>query len=332
MLNRKTTIFLLSSLAVSAQLFARPDVVPAVHHDIHRQLIEQQVISSYFHTMVDSVENIQGAQPFELHPSLDLYTTWNDNFDPMNGRRPADLKDFYDIDLRGWYAPIKGRITSPFGWRKKRMHKGEDINLFTGDTVRAAFDGRVRIRRFEKRGYGNYYVIRHDNGLETIYGHLSKHIVKQDDYVKAGQAIGLGGSTGRSTGPHLHFEMRFMGIALDPARLINFDTFEPHDSIYHLDRKLAEAEQIYKSRDGRTRRQDYASSNGRRTTSNRVTPGRADRNNSRSNGSSAYHTIKKGDTLGAIARRYGTTVSRICSLNGIKANTKLQIGRKLRYK
>lgn len=313
----------LAAMTLGCEVYA--DVVPAVHREIHHMLQQQQEVSSYFQSMIDSIETMTGEQPFELHPALDLYSEWNDNFDPTGGRGTSKLADSYDIDLSGWVAPIKGRITSPYGWRKKRMHKGEDIKLYVGDTVRAAFDGRVRIRRFEKRGYGNYYVIRHENGLETIYGHLSKHIVKQDEYVKAGQAIGLGGSTGRSTGPHLHFEMRFMGIALDPSEMINFDTFEPHNPIYHLDRKRAEWAQNNKGK-GSARYTPNTPSAGQRsrgTTSSGTRSG---------GGGSGVHVVKKGDTLGAIARKYGTTVNRLCRLNGIKANTKLQIGRKIKYK
>ena len=322
LIRRIYTVF---SLFLITSFVAWADVVPTVHRDTHRMLQEQLAVMSYFYTMVDSAETVQGEKPFELHPTLDIYTTWNDYFDPMAGRRPSEMKDHYDIDLSGWYPPIKGRITSPYGWRKKRMHKGEDIKLYVGDTVRAAFDGRVRICRFEKRGYGNYYVIRHDNGLETIYGHLSKHIVKQDQYVKAGQAIGLGGSTGRSTGPHLHFEMRFMGIALDPSDLINFDTFEPHQQVYHVDRKRAEWAQNNK---GKGNSQYNAKAPVQRNVSTT-----APRNGAKpAQGGSAIHVVKKGDTLGAIARRYGTTVSRLCQLNGIKANSKLQIGKRLRYK
>lgn len=317
---RLSLVFLL----IAETLYA--DVVPNVHRDIHRELQQQQSISSFFQTMVDSVETIQGEQPFELHPSLDLYGEWNDNFFPSAAQKNA-MKDHYDISLAGWYAPIKGRITSPYGWRKKRMHKGEDIKLFTGDTVRAAFDGRVRIRRFEKRGYGNYYVIRHENGLETIYGHLSKHIVKQDEYVKAGQAIGLGGSTGRSTGPHLHFEMRFMGIALDPSDLIDFDTFLPRDSVYHFDRRRAEWAQANKGKGGSAGRYNPNASSSKTTT----TASKPAATTAKSVGT-GVHVVKKGDTLGSIARKYGTTVSRLCKLNGLRADSKLQIGKRLKYK
>ncbi len=303
---------LIAAFLFTDGIWAIGDVVPQVHRDIHKTLQEQQDVARFFQTMSDSVSTLEGEKPFELRPALDLYSEWNDNFDPMNGKKPQNLPNIVEIDLSGWYPPIKGMITSPFGWRKHRMHKGEDIKLYVGDTVRAAFDGRVRIRRFERRGYGYYYVIRHENGLETIYGHLSKFIVEQDEYVKAGQPIGLGGSTGRSTGPHLHFEMRYIGIALDPADMIDFNTFQPRNQIYKLDRKRAEWAQNNKGKSERMRASTPSSS--------------------RALNASKIHVVRKGDTLGALARQYGTTVNRLCKLNGIKANTTLQLGRRLKIK
>lgn len=328
----KIWLTLVAALHISGMVWASNDVVPTVHREIHRILQEQQEVSLSFQSMIDSTANIEGEQPLELYPALDLYSEWNDNFDPMSGKKPANLPNEIDIDLSGWYAPIKGQITSPYGWRHRRMHKGEDIKLYTGDTIRAAFDGRVRIRKFERRGYGYYYVIRHDNGLETIYGHLSKHIVNQDDYVKAGQPIGLGGSTGRSTGPHLHFEMRYMGIALDPSELIDFDTFQPHNTIYRLDRRRAEWAQNNKGKRGA--RYNSRSNSSKQTAQNtgKGKTSKAAQSQATTSGSAAYHTIRKGDTLGAIAMRYGTTVNKLCRLNGIRANTTLQLGKKIRYK
>ncbi len=312
----KIVLSLVATFIFADYIWASGDVVPQVHRDIHKTLQEQQDVARFFQTMSDSVSTLEGEKPFELRPALDLYGEWNDNFDPMNGKKPKNIGNIVEIDLSGWYPPIKGMITSPFGWRKKRMHKGEDIKLYEGDTVRAAFDGKVRIKKFDRRGYGYYYVIRHENGLETIYGHLSKHIVDQDEYVKAGQAIGLGGSTGRSTGPHLHFEMRYMGIALDPSELIDFNTFQPRNQTYRLDRKRAEWAQENKGKSGAQASSSASSSS---------------RSSSRRSGSTV-HVIRRGDTLGALARRYGTTVNRLCKLNGIRPNTKLQLGRRLKIR
>ena len=130
--------------------------------------------------------------------------------------------------------PVPGPVTSNYGYRPKfgRMHKGVDLRLKSNDTVVAAFDGKVRVVNYEGKGYGNYVIIRHPNGLETVYGHLNKHLVKENQVVKAGEPIGLGGSTGRSTGPHLHFETRFMGYAINPAAIFDFANHCTHTDQY----------------------------------------------------------------------------------------------------
>ncbi|MGY8988335.1 MAG: M23 family metallopeptidase, partial [Flavobacteriales bacterium] len=113
------------------------------------------------------------------------------------------------------------------GWRGKVFHKGLDIDLRKGDMVKAAFDGKVRYSKFNNGGYGNLIIIRHLNGLETYYSHLTKINVKPNQIVKAGDCIGTGGNTGaRWTGDHLHFEMRYMDIAFNPVLAINLDVFD----------------------------------------------------------------------------------------------------------
>lgn len=119
-----------------------------------------------------------------------------------------------------WY----GKINSEYGKRWGRQHHGLDVDLNIGDTVVAAFDGVVRYAQFNKSGFGNCVVIRHKNGLETIYGHLCKIDVVENQYVKSGQHIGLGGTSGHSTGPHLHFEMRYKDYSFDPQLLIDLST------------------------------------------------------------------------------------------------------------
>ncbi len=135
------------------------------------------------------------------YPALSLYPNWNNQYAHSYGN--AIIPDTYTIDLTGFHMPTPStKITSPFGPRWRRMHNGLDLKVNIGDTIVAAFDGKVRIVKYERRGYGKYVVIRHDNGLETIYGHLSKQLVEENQLVKAGEVIGLGGNTGRSTGSH----------------------------------------------------------------------------------------------------------------------------------
>ncbi|MBR0038135.1 MAG: peptidoglycan DD-metalloendopeptidase family protein [Bacteroidales bacterium] len=279
----------------------RADVVPDVHKRMHEQLQAEQDNSQRFQAMVDSLtnQNEETEEPFNLYSTLDLDAGWDDDHvDPLLGKAGIAIPDSAFIPMKGFVPPVIGRVNSPYGWRKRRMHKGVDLKLYPGDTVRAAWDGKVRIRKFDRRGYGYYYVLRHPNGMETVYGHLSKFIVNQNDTVRAGQPIGLGGSTGRSTGPHLHLEFRYYGIALDPAQVIDLNTFRPKSEFYEFRQKRAR----------------------------QVAQGLA------GNGTAAYHRVKQGDTLAAIARRYGTTVSRLCDLNGIRSRSTLRIGQRIRYK
>lgn len=132
----------------------------------------------------------------------------------------------YRLDFKNMVFPLKKTyVTSNYGYRRSfgRNHHGIDLKANIGDTVYAAFDGKVRIQQYNKGGYGNYIVIRHEESVETIYAHLSRSLVKKNQEVKAGEPIGLSGNSGRSTGPHLHFEIRFMGIALNPGAIADFE-------------------------------------------------------------------------------------------------------------
>lgn len=323
-------VLLLSAINIGC-VFGQ-ELVPQVHKTIHQIMQSMQEESHFFISMVDSTSNMGGEEPFDLFPALDLYTDWDDaHVDPLRGKKdPAVIPEKMKIDISKFYAPTVGRVTSNFGWRRRRMHKGTDIKVITGDTVRAAFDGRVRIKKYDRRGYGYYYVVRHSNGLETVYGHLSKHIVDAGDMVRAGQALGLGGNTGRSTGSHLHFEMRFMGIALDPADLIDFQTFKPKSDTYDFERSYAQWAQNNKGKSGRAGREPKA---GKGSTDKRQSDtARSERASSNTSKGSGVHVVRKGDTLGKIAKRYGTTVNRLCKLNGLRANSRLNLGQKIRYR
>lgn len=157
------------------------------------------------------------------NPAADIYADWdNGGVWNVSGYAPANMR----IDLRGFAMPTTSRkVTSNYGPRWGRQHAGIDVKVYIGDTIYAAFDGKVRVVKNEgdRRGYGKYIVIRHPNGLETLYGHLSKQIVSEDQIVKAGEPIGLGGNTGRSTGSHLHFETRLAGTAINPALMFDFE-------------------------------------------------------------------------------------------------------------
>ncbi|MDO5570548.1 MAG: M23 family metallopeptidase [Bacteroidales bacterium] len=165
----------------------------------------------------------RAADNMEAYPANNLYNTWTSEFLTPYSFPKSNIPDTFSINLAGFNFPTDGKVTSNFGYRSPRQHYGIDLKISMKDTIRAAFAGKVRIERYEPRGYGYYIVIRHSNGLETIYGHLSKFLVKVNQYVTSGEPIALGGNSGRSTGPHLHFETRFLGNPLNPSDLIDFN-------------------------------------------------------------------------------------------------------------
>ena len=267
---------------------------------------------------VDSImlRNLLIEEMADNNPSVELYTEWSNRYAHLATTLPDTLR----IDLRDFCMPTPSRvITSNFGARWGRQHKGLDIKVYTGDTIRSAFSGRIRIVRYEPGGYGNYVVIRHHNGLETIYGHMSKNLVKENQDVKAGDPIGLGGSTGRSTGSHLHFETRLCGIALNPALMFDFRNQDVVGD-YYLFRKSSynrESAQATRLRGVSGSSSDMASASSSR--------GKAASTQAR------LHKVKKGETLYAIARKRGTTVDALCKLNRLGKNARLLPGQILKY-
>ena len=204
------------------------------------------------------------------------------------------MPDSIEIDLSEYFHPTKNIVTSNYGPRGRRFHHGIDLRVKVGDDIHAAFDGKIRVTGLDPRGYGKYVVIRHDNGLETLYGHLSTFKVVPNQVVKAGDVIGLGGNTGRSTGPHLHFELRLLGVALNPSQLIDFKNYVPYKDTYLVCKKTSFKELIAFQR-------------------------------------VRYHIVRPGDTLSGIAKRYGVSVNRLCQLNRIGRNSIIRPKQRIRY-
>ncbi len=231
-------------------------------------------------------------------PSDDMYPTWTNTVVHYN----STLPDSFRIDLRNYVMPTPStKITDIFGYRpnRRRVHQGLDIKVQTGDTIYAAFDGKVRITSYQRRGYGYYVVIRHNNGIETLYAHLSKRLVDANQNVKAGDPIGLGGNTGRSSGAHLHFETILMGKSLDPALMFDFKN-----------QKMTGDSYMYRK------------------------PGTKYVENGQvkiAGPEKKYHKVKSGDTVEKIARKYGVSQRRIFELNGLKSNSIIRPGQTLRY-
>jgi hypothetical protein len=251
----------------------------------------------------------------------------------------ADHKDC------GFVIPVAGFVTSPFGQRtRSRYHYGIDLKLDRGDEVSAAFDGVVRISEWSS-SYGNCVVVRHYNGLETLYAHLTTRKVVCGQQVKAGQLLGLGGTTGRSSGPHLHFEVRYKGQAIDPNRIIDFND-TTHHTLKSDTLNLTAADFTYisefHSQQGRRIKHRHGRRGHYHYTYTYAAPAHSSRHHhgsSHSTASSTHvsythsaYTIRRGDSMSKIAVRNGTTVNRICQLNRISRNATLKPGHKLKLK
>ena len=215
-------------------------------------------------------------------------------------------------ETHGFKVPYQAKVHSGFKWRRRRAHTGVDLPLDTGDSVRVAFDGVVRFSSGSRTGgYGNLIVVRHSNGLETYYGHLSKRLVIPGEPVKAGEVIGLGGSTGRSTGPHLHFETRYKGQAFDPERIIAFEQGALRESLFTLKKDYFNIYSHY----GQSEKQEAEA---------KAAVAAAKQ--------AQYYKVRSGDTLGRIAAKHGTTVAKLCKLNGISAKKVIRPGQRLRVR
>ena len=249
---------------------------------------------------IDSVALIrQIKKEMAAYPSFDLYPEWSNAY--AHNYKNVVLPDSFKIDLSEFCMPTTNtKITSRFGPRRRRLHNGIDVKVYIGDTIRSAFSGKVRVVKDQgrRKGYGKYVIIRHDNGLETVYAHLSKQLVKEDQYVEVGEVIGLGGNTGRSTGSHLHFETRFLGQAINPDLLFNF---EKQDIV-------ADAYLFQKGK-------RYSRSN---TNASVVASG------------AQYYKVRKGDSLSRISQKTGVSIDRLCKLNGITRRTTLRVNQVLK--
>ncbi len=317
-MNRLTTTVAAIAIALSPAL-AQNYRLPERHSASHDNLLANQGNAGI------SVENtgkyLEALFSEEEEPEFDIYSEgWDSK--RVNCYADVVVPQTAEIDVSKFSIPHKGYITSPYGYRRRwrRMHKGVDLKVNIGDTVRAAFDGRVRIRNYERRGYGNYLVVRHTNDLETVYGHLSGFIVEEGQYVKAGDPIGLAGNTGRSTGPHLHFETRYMGYAINPCAIFDFPNQTTHTDSYTFDKKTYTKARNFDPKANSAYARQYLKENPTKPYVR-----------SSSSGSGTY-TVRKGDSLSKIASRNGTTVSRLCRLNGLTTKSKLRIGQRIKLR
>ena len=258
----------------------RPDIVFVI--DSLRPKLNKNITP-----IVDFIRDI------EFSDMPEEYDIWSDSQINPYKVDLKEMKDTVKLDLSGYVPPITKHVTSDFGFRRWRFHYGIDLKVEKGDSVLCAFDGTVRLTRRDRRGYGYFVLVRHFNGLETLYGHLARITVNPGDTIKAGVPVGLGGNTGRSTGYHLHFELRYLGNPLNPNDLIDFQSCCTKNNILQLNAShFSYKKEIDKIR---------------------------------------FWKVRRGDTLGRIAKRTGVSISKLCKINGIKRSTKLRVGRNLRY-
>jgi len=290
----RSTIFIFI-IAITVQIKPLYAQLDTLQTEIFESRNDSADLATNFYNIYDSLTKLR-------YPANYIYHSWNtqqiryrlDGEDLRLDSQMIVLQNRNQGKL--YYHPFKGEVTSRFGYRRYRFHYGIDIDLVTGDQVVSAFDGMVRVVRYDK-GYGNVIVIRNDNGLETVYAHLLKALVDTNQIVKAGDVIAFGGNTGRSTGSHLHFELRYLGAAINPESLIDFETYKLlSDTVYLTPEHFKYLNRI-----------------------------KADKN-------AKYHIVRSGDNLGRIARRYHTSVSKLCYLNGINQTSIIRIGQKIRVR
>jgi len=342
-MNIKRVYFALTAMTLFALSISAQNMQSASSYSkMHSNLLAKQ-------SRVKDQIRVQEAQKYaadlyeECEPEPDIYTEgWESNL--VNCYKDANVPNTKVLDVRHYVMPIKGNyVTSHYGYRPQfgRSHKGVDLRSAIGDTVYSAFSGRVRLTRFERGGYGFYVIVRHENGLETVYGHLSRFLVKPDQYVKAGQPIALSGNTGRSTGPHLHFETRFMGYAINPEAIFDFGNRCTHTDSYTFSKSNYTKARDYapSKRYAAAKKSTSAAAEEKETTSKGKTrtskeqPVASSRKSTREsrNKSRETYQVRQGDNLTKIAKENGMTVAQLKKLNGLTSDNVAE-GKVLRVK
>ncbi|MCB9071548.1 MAG: peptidoglycan DD-metalloendopeptidase family protein [Prevotellaceae bacterium] len=297
MSNRK--LFLIGCLFLGGLFNYSYAISPVLDENDSTEFFELDDIDAH-KDFVSTKSFVRDTVDIYSNPACELYNySWtSERLNPYRIKIDS-LPDSVFINCSDFVYPLRSNhVTSNFGMRKYRYHYGIDLGVKIGDTIRATFGGKVRIVDYERKGYGHYLVIRHNNGLETVYAHLLEVLVNVNQTVKAGDIIALGGNTGHSTGPHLHYEIRFLGNAFNPTKLIDFQTKKLHKKDYYITKKdtYSHAKELKAMAQAR------------------------------------YHKVRPGDNLSKIARRYGVTVKQLCKLNKISPNSILRVGKKIRYK
>lgn len=288
-----------ASIAASLDEMSEPELV-LIMDSLFDADVHDPVLFALIKTRIDVLKSEQPKNQFEtgfaFYPANRFYGVWDTRhvFPYSDSLYKCETQTAIDLSFAAsgeFTFPFNGPITSTYGWRDSAFHRGVDIDLNRGDTVRCAFGGMVRFAG-KNGGYGNVVIVRHYNGLETVYAHLWRIKVKPGDIVNSGQLLGLGGTTGHSTGTHLHFETRFRGIAIDPAYFVDYTS-----------RQLrAEHVSLIRTKQG------YA-----------VRPEGLE-----------FHTVVRGDNYTKIAQHYGITIKELKAYNGWEGYVRLKAGMKVR--
>ncbi len=353
----KAIILLLICIPVSCGVFAQRRPAEPKTDDLPRVAIDTLETSDPDTRIVLYSNNTWGYHRPEMHRynELPVYVEHWDNSQIFSYKSVpfADLPERIDLCLINrsdeFHSPYRGQVTSKYGPRRRRNHDGVDIPLKTGEPIYAAFDGKIRYSKYNTGGYGNLVIVRHQNGLETWYAHLSKRNVAENEFVKAGQVIGYGGNTGRSTGPHLHFETRYADQSFDPEFIFDFAGGTLKNELFALERSYFNinsraSELLIEDEEGggwdfpdADAQLTLLAEMGDTTASRQLLALAVEREQEAERArleaaQAVYHTIVSGDTLLALSRRYGVTVDQICNLNNISRNTILRLGLRFRVK
>lgn len=299
MINRVAAFIVGLSLAivVTSQTTPQIDAIGGGFEDNLEEVLNTESSDTKPSTTMedDGIWDINDS--LQVIPAYDVYCKWDTRNIHSYDFDYKQLHDTVAMVLRheqcDYANPFQGRVTSNFGHRNSKYHYGIDIKLYKGDPVLSAFEGVVRVAKYSS-SYGNVVVVRHNNGLETLYAHLSARKVKAGDHVEAGDVVGLGGNTGRSTGSHLHFECRYKGEPINPNDIIDWEKGE-----LVTDTLLLNASHFEYLKEARAKK---------------------------------YHRIRSGESLSSIARRYGTSVGTLCRLNGMSRNSTIYAGRTVRVR
>jgi LysM repeat protein len=321
-------VFGCSSNTLLAQKMDRRSKLLADNISISKQALKlDSIIASHLSQEDNYIEDDSD------NPASELYEgAWSSKGVNANRVMLDKVPDSVTFDCSGYSHPIMGTITSLFGPRPNRYHYGVDIKLNIGDQVASAWDGKVRVTNYDKGGYGSYIVIRHNNGLETVYGHLSQIKVFEGQAVRAGQIIALGGNSGHSTGPHLHFETRFLGNPINPERFIDFENGITWNDKYLMKKDVAFEYIKYTKNPGRYYTHSVKSNENENLSASISKNNRHDhKKNKKEKEKLRLHKVRDGETLSHIAEKHNIPINTLCRLNGISKKSTLRPGQKIKY-